>query len=192
MKNVRSKYWTIILYQDSDTLSFDTFKQKLFSLGEYIYILHDKDTNTETGEIIKPHYHVVLSFNNYKWLNSLSEELGIPSNYFQPVRNLNDILLYLLHYDYDNKFNYSFNECIGTPQFLLKLKRAVNSYGKDEDSKVSDIIDYIISHPNLSFTNLVKWVVDYGAWSDFRRASTIFIKLLEENNYKYSKKRLDN
>lgn len=189
MKNIRSKYWTLIAYQESETLSFNDIKSKL--IGEYIYILHDKDINNDTGELIKPHYHIVFSFKNYKWLNSLSEELGIPSHYFQPVRNLNDILLYLLHYDYDNKFNYDMSECIGTPHFLLKLKRAVNSYGKDEDSKVSDIIDYIISHPGLSFTNLVKWVVDYGAWSDFRRASTIFIKLLEENNYKEYKKHLD-
>ena len=40
----------------------------------------------------------------------LSEELEIPSNYFEPIRNLNNILCYLIHYKEENKFHYDLTE----------------------------------------------------------------------------------
>ena len=191
MKNERSKYWTLILYEDSENLKFNDYIEKIKFLSDnYCYILHNKDYN-ENGEIKKNHYHIVMSFNNYKWLNSLSSELNIPSNYFEKVRNLEHILMYLIHFNDKDKYQYDFTEIIGTKTFKDKLYRSLHCYNKDEESKVSEIITYIIEHPDLSFTNLVKWVVENGFWSEFRRASSIFIKLLDENKqkcYYYNKK----
>lgn len=53
MKNERSKYWTLILYEDSENLKFIDYIDKIKNLSDnYCYILHNKDY-TETGEIKK-------------------------------------------------------------------------------------------------------------------------------------------
>lgn len=179
MKNNRSKYWTIILYDDSDNLNFIENFEKLKNISNsYVYVYHNKDE-------VKPHFHLVLGFNNYKWLNSLSEETEIPTHYFQPVRNLDNILTYLIHFKEENKYHYSLDDINGSIDFINKLKKAINKYGKEEDNLVYDIFEFIISNPSVSFTNLVKWVLENGYWAEFRRASSIFIKILDENNNKY-------
>ena len=80
-KNIRSLYWGLILYDDSENLNFNDKIITIAQNFDYVYIKHDKDIDTN-GNLKKIHYHIILKFNNYKWLKSLSDELNIPMNYF--------------------------------------------------------------------------------------------------------------
>lgn len=182
----RSKYWTCILYPESDTYDWENIISNIEKISDdYVYILHDQDIDDETGSLKKEHIHVVMSFTNYKWNTALSQEIELPINYLQPVNSLDNILLYLLHFGKKEKHQYSIDLLCGGASLIMKLKRKINTFNKDESQCVSDIINYIIENKNISFTNLVKWVASNGYWADFRRASSIFIKLLEENNNIY-------
>lgn len=184
MKNERSLYWTLLLYEDSDTLCFNDFKDKLNNY-ECLYIKHDKD-KLETGELKKIHYHVVLKFKNYKWKSALSEELGVELNYLQPVRNLNNILCYLIHFKEDNKYHYDLSEVKGSANFKDKLNKVIKSIDLSEEDRVLSIMEYLYSQKYyVSFTSLVDFVLKNGLWSDFRRSASIFSKLLDEHNAIY-------
>lgn len=183
MKNDRSLYWTLLLYEESENLEFTEIKEKL-KIYDYLYILHDKDL-LPSGEPKKKHYHVVLRFKNYKWLNSLSEELGIPSNYFQKVRNLEGILCYLIHFKEENKHHYDIADVKGSSTFKNRLIKCLNSNDLSEEDKVSILFNYIVmSTHKISYSKFVSYVISKGLWSEFRRSASIFNKLLDEHNSK--------
>lgn len=114
MKNIRSKYYTIELYEESENIKFEDKIEKI-KMYDYAYILHDKDNS-------KNHYHCVISFNNYRYINSVSEELEIPINYIEPIRSLDSILMYLIHFNDKSKYQYNFDEVKGSFNLLQKLK----------------------------------------------------------------------
>lgn len=187
-KNLRSKYWTFILYEDSDTLKFNDFIDYIKQNYIFLYIKHDKDFN-EFGEIKKPHYHVVLKFDNYKWLSALSGELGIPGNFFEPVHSMNAILMYLIHFNQPEKYQYSINDVVGSLVLKNKLIKLIKNESLEE-AKVLKLYDFISNSEYITLNELVKFALNNNLWSEFRRSSLIFIKLLEEHNkiyYNYRK-----
>ena len=181
-KNIRSLYWTLILYDESDNLNFKEKIEKI-KCYEYLYIKHNKDIIPATGEVKKTHYHVVIKFKNYKWLNSLSQELEIPSNYFEPVRNLNNILCYLIHFKEENKYHYDICEVKGSPVFKDKLVKIINNFDSTEEEKISLIFNFIsLQNKKINFSDLVDFVLKKGLWAEFRRSALIFSKLVDEHN----------
>ena len=182
-KNLRSKYWTLILYEDSENLNFNFYVDYIKQNYIYLYIKHDRDYN-EFGEIKKPHYHVVLKFDNYKWLSALSGELNLPGTYFQPVNSMNAILMYLIHFNQPQKFQYSLNDVVGSSVLKNKLIKLIKNDILEED-KVLKLYDFISNSEYITLNELVKFALKNNIWSEFRRSSLIFIKLLEEHNKIY-------
>ena len=185
MKNERSLYWSFILYEESENLKFSDID---LSKYEYLYIKHDKD-KLDNGEFKKPHYHIVLKFRNYKWLNALSEELSIPSNYFEKVRSLDSILCYLIHYKEEKKYHYSIDDVVGSSILKSKLKKIINNFEKDETEIMGDFLIYIDSSKILKFVDLYKFAVDNQYWSEFRRNYSILKDLTLEHNMLYNRNR---
>ena len=115
MENVRSRCYALILYKDS--LDYDYNKVLEYieqNVSKYAYIEH-KAEKEETKE----HTHVLLYFNNKKYLSSLSKELGISSNYIQ-VASLKPYLKYLIHYD-------NHNLCLIFYKFYIPLLNPLNN-----------------------------------------------------------------
>lgn len=80
--------------------------------GKYAMILHDKDINEDTGEIKKPHVHVVLKYGGRRTLTSVQNEYkkyGLESR-FCDTCNERAMLRYLIHLDNPEKHQYSKNE----------------------------------------------------------------------------------
>lgn len=185
MKNERSLYWALMLYEDSSNLKFSDIN---LSNYEFIYIKHDKDKKDD-GTFKKSHYHVILKFKNYKWLSSLSEELNIPMNYFEKIRSLDNMLTYLLHYKEENKYHYNFDDLVGSSLLKSKLKKIINNFEKDETDIMADFLNFIDSSKFLRFIDLYRFAVDNQYWSEFRRNYSILKDLTTEHNLAYNKTR---
>lgn len=179
LKNDRSLYWALLLYEESDNISFNNVD---LSKYDYLYIKHDKD-KFDDGSLKKTHYHIILKFKNYKWLSSLSEELNIPFNYFQKIRSLDNMLTYLLHYKEDNKYHYSFDDLVGSSILKFKLKKIINSFERDETDIISSFYTYIMqSDVFIKYSDLVRFALDNQYWSEFRRNFSIIKSLTDERN----------
>lgn len=181
-KNIRSLYWALILYDDSDNLNFNDKIQIITQNYDYVYIKHDKDIDSN-GNLKKTHYHIILKFTNYKWLKSLSDELNIPMNYFEKINSLNNMLVYLIHYNSPDKYQYSLSEVLGTSSLKIKLNKCISNIEHCEEDKIMIILEFIYSCPTtLTYRDLVSFVLNKGLWADFRRSANIIFKLLEEHN----------
>jgi len=154
---------------------------------DYALIVHDKDFSNDTGEIKKAHTHIVLSCDNAKWNTALATELGITPNYIQQCRNYENALNYLIHYNDDTKYQYSINEVKGN--LKQKLEKLLINDKKDENDKSIELIEYIKNYEGvLSVSRFAKYSAEIGMWDVFRRASFIFLKLIEEHNFSYKTK----
>lgn len=101
MSGLRSRTVTISVKQDITNI--------IEQYGKYAWILHDKDVDKE-GELKDPHYHIYLEFPNARSLNSIAEELNIPPNMIEVVRDKNGILKYLTHANNPEKYQYDISE----------------------------------------------------------------------------------
>lgn len=140
---VRSRNFNILLYTDNEAhiKALEIIKKEF----DFAYILHDKDiyeedieTDTETikkGSLKKPHYHVVLSnrSGNARSNKSIAKELNIDLRFVVKCNSLDGSLLYLIHFNDDDKFQYSLDEVV-TNAFLGRLKNAINKSDKSNMS----------------------------------------------------------
>lgn len=178
MKKIRSRCYHLILYEEdiSHKNAMD-FIQKNF---DYCCILHNKDFDEVTGEIKKAHYHYILYFDNPVYKSSLAKQLDILPNYIE-VESLKKGLLYLIHYNNKEKYQYSIDEVSGT------LKDKVYSYLsnniENESQCVLVIINYLCSQERyVSLQEFVLYIVENNLWSYYRRSQITFLKLLQEHN----------
>lgn len=185
MEKFRSRKVCLMLYPEEDL----THKKALGYIKnnyDYAYIIHDKDFN-EVGELKKSHVHVIVQFQNAKWNTAFAEELEITSNYIQPIRNFENCLEYLIHYNDENKYQYEIDEVQGN--LKKKLIKYLANDGQDENEKSLSLIDYIENYEGfLSVSNFAKYTCSVGQWDVFRRASGIYLQIIQDHNYKYLKK----
>lgn len=181
MNNERSIHWALVLYPSEDP----THKHALDFIKEnykkYAFIKHDSDV-LDDNTLKKEHYHVVISFSNYRWRSAISNELGITPNYIEKVRNLENALKYLIHYNNSNKYQYDINQVQGT--LKTKLETFINNEDKTESEKVLELLEYIDSVESyIRLSDFIKFCCSSNLYDIYRRSATTFIKLLDEHNY---------
>lgn len=181
MNNERSIHWALVLYPSEDPthkLALDYIKE---NYSKYAFIKHDKDL-LDDGTLKKEHYHIVITFSNYRWRNAIATELGITINYLEKIRNLENALKYLIHYNNSNKYQYDIEDVQGT--LKQKLINIINTQDKTESEKVLELLDYIETQKTyLKLSSFIKFVCDNNMYDIYRRSASTFIRLLEEHNY---------
>lgn len=182
MKNldkIRSKYYTIELYDDSENLKFIDKIEKIKQY-DYAYIKHDKDGSKE-------HYHVVVAFNNYRYLKAVADEFEIPYNYIEEIRSLDAILMYLIHLNDKSKYQYDINDIIASEGLYNKLVKAYKNNGQVEEDKILDLIEYINRSEYISYLSFIRYACTIGRYDIVRRSQYLFIKIIDEHNNKVMK-----
>lgn len=76
------------------------------ALSAYI-ITHDKDYNTETGEVVEPHTHIYIEYDTPRKITTVARLLAVEPNFVEVVRNKKGVLRYLTHKDQQTKAKYS-------------------------------------------------------------------------------------
>lgn len=185
MSKYRSRTHMLLLYPENEehTKAYEII-QKTY---DYASILHNKDV-TEDGELKKEHWHIVLRFTQPRWSSAICKDLGIKENYIEEVKNFNNALQYLIHYNDINKAQYSIEEVKGT--LKTKLIESIQKIEKSESEKVVELIQFIEeSTEPISVTQFASFCAKNGYWAEFRRSGSIFCKMLEEHNYNVSNKK---
>ena len=185
MEKFRDRKFCILLYPDN--AEHVQALEKIKASYDYACVLHDKDADTGTGEVKKAHWHVVLiSGKNAIWSSSLSKELGLDVNFIQQCRNVDRALEYLIHYNEEEKYQYSIEEVQGT--LKARLNQLINCTNKSESDKVTELIEFIEQYQGyLTISAFSKHCASVGMWDIFRRAGTIFIKIIDEHNNRIAK-----
>lgn len=79
-------------------------------ISSYAYILHDKDILDNTGELKKPHYHIILLFHKQEHTKPILKLFK--TNVYETIKNLNGCIQYLVHKGYDNKYQYNVDDVV--------------------------------------------------------------------------------
>ena len=183
----RDRKFCAVLYPEDETHAACIEKLKT---GGYNFaaILHDQDVNEE-GELKKPHWHIVVKFPNAVWNEALAKELGITANYLEKARSLDSALLYLVHYGYEEKYQYDIQEVFGTLQTRLASLLA----DTDESTRALTIYDLIRNAPGVvTYTEIFEKACKAGLYGDFRRMGTGVMYLINDHNYEFTRQDQNN
>lgn len=180
----RDRKFCLLLYpleDESHKNAIDIIKRSY----DYAMITHDSDLD-EVGNLKKSHTHLVIRFNNPVWNSALAKDLGIEINYIQKCRSLERSLLYLVHYNEPDKFQYDIRKVQGN--LKQKLLNYIKNSGKDESEKVLDLLDYIDSYVGcLDEQDFVRYVATNGMYDIYRRSTVTFIRALQKHNEPYER-----
>lgn len=188
----RNRNHVLMLYPE-DTTHVEAMSKIMEDGYDYLAILHDKDKWTAEDEKANPehkegaykkeHWHVVLTFKQAKWNTALAKELGIETNYVRECKNIDNAILYLMHYNDNDKAQYTEEEVFGTRK--QKLHELLNKNDETEGERIIKMIEMLEECGYMTVTDFAKWCAKEGYWAEFRRSGTIFCKILEEHNSKY-------
>lgn len=183
MDSYRSRRHCLLLYPDDSThVKAKEYIERYFN---YAYILHDKDKQKDSEELKKEHWHFVIQFQNAQYNTAVAKELGINPNYIQECRNMDKALEYLIHWNEETKHQYGFSEVKGP--LKKKLAKLLEEETVTEDMKAQHLIEYILNYPGyLSASQLALAACHMDRWSAFRRASSIYLRILDDHNEQYA------
>lgn len=194
----RSHVWTFIVYPDSAVENW-LFLLDSLHIPVCVSPLHDKDVNP-TGEIKKPHYHVVLDFgqNKKSWdqVKSITDMVGgvlcpmdKDGNCESKVANKRTMTRYLIHLDNPEKAQYNIDDVrsFGGYDFVSICMSASSRY-----QTLRNILQFCDQEHIYNFSELVDYCAEYNyTWFMILcDGSTVFIK--EYMKSKTWKKKIEN
>lgn len=120
--------------------------------------MHDKDVFEDTGELKKPHWHVILIFTSLKSFKQV-KEITDKLNTVEPkkIADLEMMIRYLIHFDDPEKYQYSKKdiEVYGSID--------INKYFESKENRyqlVENIFKYIRTHKIVEFQDLMDEALD--------------------------------
>ena len=174
----RFRSFKLLLYKDNveHMAVLDLLNNSNYS---YLYVLHDKDI-LETGELCKPHYHVLLKFTDAKTISALSKIIGLDSQFIRKA-DPNQFIEYMTHKYQPNKFQYDLKR-----DFSGTLKDyAINKFRlltTTEDDRANEILDIINSYDtDVILFDFVRDITRRGLFSDFRRGYSLYKDLFRDH-----------
>jgi hypothetical protein len=153
----KKRYWTFVLYPESAPNDWREILQRT-GLEIAISPLHDKDKDP-TGEQKKPHFHVIMCYNNTTTGNAvkaITDDLGQPIPL--PVDSVRGLYRYLTHKDNPDKYQYDEREITTLNGFDIstyadlssadktKIKLELTKFIKEKELfEYSDFMDEVIN-----------------------------------------------
>ena len=187
----KGRRWGIILWTDND-VHMEALNYIKHNYKNYIYILHDRDVKDD-NTLKKSHYHVLLYFPNQKSLSALKNQLKLNDNDFYEIKSMSGQLRYLIHFDDDDKFQYSKDDVVGSRFMIEKFNLSIKNL-RSETEESSAIVEYIFDDSVFSLYQVFQFVIDNDIYATYRRNYSMYKDLLKEkllhNGYKERSKDL--
>lgn len=170
------------LYPDSESYDCETLLSTIRSkFIDWAYILHDKDVN-ENGELKKSHIHWVGRATP-RCLSVVSNFLGLPENDIEVVKNFDNMVMYLIHLNDIDKFQYSPDDVeTNLPNIGQLLRR------QSEGQIVKDLAS---AKMQKSWYDLVQYAVDIDSYDILRRNLGVIRLIWEEVQFADEKRLVD-
>lgn len=192
--NFKSKIHFFLLYEDNEK-HMNAIKH-IFKFYNFGGIRHDNDLWTEEDEKENPlhkagthkkvHWHFVVKFENARYRSAVCKKLGIEERFDKCIETELWGLKYLIHYEYEDKYQYSLDDVCGELRF--NLIHFLERKCKKEDRIVLTILDYLDMQPMVSYSKIIKWACQNGYWSELRRGGIWLQKCIDEHNQRYIEK----
>lgn len=156
-ENVRYHTFLLVLYKDSQIYDYyEVINNIIGWCKHYAFIEHKPEKNE-----LKEHTHVIMYFENSKFVETIENQLGVPKNYFQVPLSFRGSCRYLTHIDYPEKLQYSLQDVSVSKSFIKRYFQAFDDE-KLDDEILQDIITFIEDNaPSLTKINLVKMLMIY-------------------------------
>lgn len=171
---ILTKYNSLAINHDKDTYLFDVTDEN----GETV---HHK------GDLKKPHYHIIVRFDNARYVSGFTKELGIEDNIIQTCSSFKSYVIYLTHIDEPLKYQYQASDFVGwlVPQAIKILDKP-----QDPGDMLMDVLRFIQEHPSISWFQLAEWCNTYGYYSTLMRNMSLIREVYFErrntyNNHQY-------
>lgn len=166
-------YWFVVW---PESVNITILFQVLRASGYAILIspLHDRDIKDDTGELKKPHYHIIVRFPTARYLEPVRRLVGSwlfdadamsslvtehdATWFVKPVTDWPGAVRYLCHIDDDDKAKYPTNEVISFGFCDLSPLYA-QSKADDVESYYS-LIAWCRQHPTAGYSQLMDAVYD--------------------------------
>lgn len=159
------------LYPDSESYDCETLLSTIRSkFIDWAYILHDKDVD-KNGELKKPHIHWVGRATP-RCLSVVSNFLGLPENDIEVVKNFDNMVMYLIHLNDIDKFQYSPDDVETNLPTIGQLLRR-----QSEGQIVKDLAS---AKMKKSWYDLVQYAVDIDSYDILRRNLGVIRLIWEE------------
>lgn len=194
----RYRAFCLLLYEETE--SYDTVEvlDKITldpSLKHFYYILHDRDSKEQKERDIfpdvdlqdddspfkKPHYHLVLRYNNGCTISALSKKLGIDSRFIQICSNWRSAIRYLVHRDDPDKFQYPL-EAVSYDDDELIFKSFFPQYKPTEAEVVKQY--FVLIRNGAIMPELITYAIESETWGYFRLNYRIIKDALESNYHR--------
>lgn len=154
-KNNRTRVFACVVYPESAPKDFLNIIRDAHVQGFAIY--HDRDVDNSTGEIKKPHYHVMIMYEGVKTLDQWHEFRdsfgGVGDEFIQSTRGY---ARYLCHLDNPEKTKYSPLEVL---EFGGACYETSISSGADRYNAIRDMTAFIRQNHIMTYAQLL----DYAA-----------------------------
>lgn len=159
------------LYPDSESYDCEYLLSVICSkFIDWAYILHDKDVD-ENGVLKKPHFHWVGRATP-RCLSVVSNFLGLPENDIEVVKNFDNMVMYLIHLNDIDKFQYSPDDVeTNLPNIGQLLRR------QSEGQIVKDLAS---AKMHKSWYDLVQYAVETESYDVLRRNLGVIRLIWEE------------
>lgn len=159
------------LYPDSESYDCETLLSTIRSkFIDWAYILHDKDTDVN-GVLKKPHIHWVGRATP-RCLSVVANFLGLPENDIEVVKNFDNMVMYLIHLNDIDKFQYSPDDVeTNLPNIGQLLRR------QSEGQIVKDLAS---AKMQKSWYDLVQYAVETESYDVLRRNLGVIRLIWEE------------
>ena len=169
----RARIFTIVLYDDTSTYNTKEVLDYFMSLKRCAFIKHTQDLKEDLNGVVldelkKPHYHIVVKYDNATTISAISKKSGVPTNYIQPVRSERQMLRYLTHIDDKKKYQYNISDIVYTNSYQREIKSAFDDI-KTEEEQMLIIQDFIKNlDSSLPYaTRLFKLILSHNVYKSY-------------------------
>lgn len=142
MSDEKGRNWSTIVYPESAPIGWIKTLE-LMNIECFISPLHDEDVDEKTGEIIKPHYHVLTRYGGPADKKRVRQDFSFIGGVgCEPVRDRVAYARYLCHLDSPDKYQYSPDDviCLGGADYLKTITRGKENLDRIQ-SQMEDFID---------------------------------------------------
>lgn len=184
----KSRLLCLLLYPE-DNLAHKEALDCLFKYYNVLAICHNQDVYLydefgedgnlihSAGELKKSHYHILIQFQNARYISGVAKELDIEEHLIQKCSSFESYVLYMVHKDEPLKHQYDVKDLKGT---LIDKAVRILECPPTKEEQFFLIQDWIITHRDAKYYQLGDWVVSHGCFDIFMRYQSYFKEVFYE------------